>query len=70
MIERMVWSTSNASNVHGVGDGNNNLFMNMVIDVMRMNQGHVGQYPIVNEEPNAVTTRFFSYLLKDFDEPL
>jgi hypothetical protein len=26
---------------------------------MRMNQSHVNQYPIVDEEPNANTARFF-----------
>jgi len=39
------------------------------MDAMRMNQGNVSQYPIIEEEPNADTTRFFD-LLKDFDEPL
>jgi hypothetical protein len=65
----MVGLTSNASNVHGVVDGNNNFYMNMVMDVIRMNQSHVVQCPIIDEEPNADATRFF-YLLKDFDEPL
>jgi hypothetical protein len=41
----------------------------MVMDAMRMNQSHVGQCSIVDEEPNADATRFFD-LLKDFDEPL
>jgi hypothetical protein len=41
----------------------------MVMDAMRMNQGNVSQYPIIEEEPNADATRFFD-LLKDFDEPL
>jgi len=39
------------------------------MNAMRMNQGHTGQYPIVDEEPNADATKFFD-LLKDFDEPL
>jgi hypothetical protein len=41
----------------------------MVMDAMRMNQGNVSQYPILEEEPNADAARFFD-LLKDFDEPL
>jgi hypothetical protein len=41
----------------------------MVMDAMRMNQSHVGQCSIVDEEPNADATRFFD-LLKDFDKPL
>jgi hypothetical protein len=55
----MVGLTSNASNVHGVVDDNNNFYMNMVMDVIRMNQSHVGQCPIIDEEPNADATRFF-----------
>ena len=39
------------------------------MNAMRMNQGHTGQYPIVDEEPNADATKFFD-LLKDSDEPL
>jgi hypothetical protein len=27
--------------------------------VIRMNQSHVGQCPIIDEEPNADATRFF-----------
>jgi hypothetical protein len=41
----------------------------MIMDAMRMNQGHVDQYPIVDEEPNVDAARFFN-LLKDSDEPL
>jgi len=37
MVERMVGSTSSASNVHEVVNDNNNLYRNMVMDVMRMN---------------------------------
>ena len=39
------------------------------MDVMTMNQGHVGQCSIIDEEPNTNATRFFD-LLKDSDEPL
>ena len=69
MVERMVRSTSGASNVYGVVDENSNPYMNMVVNVMRMNQGHVGQCPIIDEEPNADTTMFFD-ILKDYDKPL
>jgi hypothetical protein len=41
----------------------------MVMDAMRMNQGNVGQGPIVEEEPNTDATRFFDHL-KDSDETL
>jgi hypothetical protein len=54
--------------VHGVANDNSNPYRNMVMDVMRMNQGNVSQCLIVEEEPNANATRFFD-LLKDFDEP-
>jgi hypothetical protein len=37
----------------------NNPYRNMIMDMMRMNQGHVGQCPIVNEEPNTDAIRFF-----------
>jgi hypothetical protein len=69
MLERMVESTSSASNMHGVVDDNNNPYRTMIMDAMRMNQGHVDQYPIVDEEPNVDAARFFN-LLKDSDEPL
>jgi len=69
MIERMVGSTSSASNVHGVIDDNNNLYRTMVMDAMRMNQSNVDQCSIIDEEPNADAARFFD-LLKDSNEPL
>jgi len=62
MGERVVGSTSSASNVYGVANNNNNPYMNMVMNVMRMNQGNVSQCPIVEEEPNADTTRFFLFV--------
>jgi hypothetical protein len=37
MVERMVWSTSSASNVYGVVNDNNNSYKIMVMDAMRMN---------------------------------
>jgi hypothetical protein len=65
----MVESTSSASNVHRVVDDNINPYRNIVIDVMGMNHGHASQYPIIDEEPNTDTTKFFD-LLKDSDELL
>ena len=38
-------------------------------DVMRMNQDHASQCPIVDEESNPYMAKFFD-LLKDSDEPL
>jgi hypothetical protein len=70
MIERMVGLTSSASNVHGVVNDNSNPYMTMVMDAMRMNQGHVNQCPIIDEESNTDAARFFFYLLKDSDKPL
>jgi len=69
MRERVVGSTSSASNVHEAANDNTNPYRNMVMDAMRMNQGKVSQCPIVEEEPNADAARFFD-LLKDSDEPL
>ena len=69
MIQRMVESTSSASNVHGVVNDNSNPYKIMVVDATRMNHGNVSQCPIIEEEFNADATMFF-YLLKDSDEPL
>jgi hypothetical protein len=69
MVEMMIVSTSSSTNVLEVVDDNSNPYWNIVMDAMRMNQGHDGQYPIIYEEPNADVTRFFD-LLKYFDEPL
>ena len=68
MEERVVGSTSSASNVHEVANNNSNPYRNMVMDAIRMNQGNPSQCPIVEEEPNADAARFF-YLLKDSDKP-
>jgi len=40
MVERVVGSTSSASNVHGVANDNINPYRNMIMDAMRMNQGN------------------------------
>jgi hypothetical protein len=40
MIEMMVESTSSVSNVHGVVDDSSNPYRIIVMDTMRMNQGH------------------------------
>jgi len=69
MVERMVGSTSSFSNVYGIVDDNINHYKNMIMDVMRMNHGHVSQCPIVDEELNADATMFF-YLFKYFNKPL
>jgi len=69
MGERVVGSTSSASNVQGVANDNSNPYRNMVMDAMRMNQCNVNQCPIIKKEPNADVAKFFD-LLKDSDEPL
>ena len=69
LVEMMVGSTFSFSNVHGVIDDNNNSYMNMVIDAMRMNQSYANECSIIDEEPNTDATRFFD-LLKDSDETL
>jgi len=65
----MVGSTSSVSNVHEAANDNINPYRNMVMDAMRMHQGNVSQFPIVEEVPNADAARFFD-LLKDSDESL
>jgi hypothetical protein len=42
--------------VHGVVDENNNSYKNMIMDVMRMNQGYSGKYLIIDEEQNTDAT--------------
>jgi hypothetical protein len=69
MVERMIGLTSSASNVHGVVNDNSNPYRKIVMDAMRMNQGNVTQCPIIEEEPNADSARFFD-ILKDSDELL
>jgi len=69
MVERIVGPISSFSNVHGVVDDYNDLYMNMVMNAMRMNQDYTSQCPIIDEELNTNVTKFFD-LLKDFDEPL
>jgi len=70
MIERMIGSTSSFNNVHGVVDDNCNSYRNMIMNAMRINQGYISKYPIIDKEPNTDASKFFFYLLKDFDEPL
>ena len=55
--------------MHRVIDDNTNLYRNIVMDAMKMNQSYIGQFSIIDEEPNIDTIRFFD-LLKNSDEPL
>jgi hypothetical protein len=59
MIEKMVGSTSSYSNMHGIVDDNSNPYRNIVMDVIRINQGHADQCPVINEKLNLNVTRFF-----------
>jgi ADP-glucose pyrophosphorylase len=59
MVKRIVGSTSSTSNVHRVVDDNSNLNRNIIMDAMRINQGHVVQCSIIDEKSNADTTRVF-----------
>jgi hypothetical protein len=47
MGEKVVGSTSSASNVHETENDNTNPYRNMVMDAMRMNQGNVNQCTII-----------------------
>ena len=51
MVKRMVLSISSARNVHGVVNDKTTSYKTMVMNAMRMNQGHTSQYPIINEKP-------------------
>ena len=59
MIERIVESTSSSSNVHEVVDDNHNSYRNMVMNVMRLNQGYTNKFSIIYEESNTVAAKFF-----------
>jgi len=58
----MVGSTSSSSNMYEVVYDNSSSYSNMIMDVMRMNQGYASQYPIIDKELNANATRFFDLL--------
>jgi hypothetical protein len=64
MVKRTVGSNFNYSNVHRVVDDNNNPYRNMVINVMRMNQGYASKCSIVDEVPNAGVPMSFDLLKK------
>jgi hypothetical protein len=57
----MVGSISNASNMYRIVDDTIDPYKNMVIDAMRMNQGHTDQCPIIDEELNVDAARFFYF---------
>jgi hypothetical protein len=59
MVEKMIGLTFSYNNVYEVVVDNSNPYRNIVIDAMWMNQGYTSQCPIVDEEPNADTTKFF-----------
>jgi len=49
MGEMVVGSTSSASKVHEAANDNTNPYRNMVMDIIRMNQGNVSQCPIIKK---------------------
>ena len=62
MIEKMIGSPSNFSNVHEVVDDNNNCYRRMIIDAIIINQGDASECLIIDEEPNVDACRFFDIL--------
>jgi hypothetical protein len=48
MIEKMIGSTFSSRNMQKVID--DNPYRNMVMDVMKMNKGYGGQYPVVDKK--------------------
>jgi len=57
-----VGSTFSSNNIYRVVDDNNNNYKSMIIDaILRMNQGYASEYSIVDEKPNADTTRFLNF---------
>ena len=69
MVEKMGDSISSSSNVYEVFDANNDSYRNMVIDVIRMNQSGAGEFPTIDEEPNADAIEFLD-LLKNYEETI
>lgn len=61
MEEHVFESTFSASNMHEVGNENSNPYRNMIMDVMRMNEGNVRECPIVEEELNADATNICTF---------
>ena len=55
--------------MHEVVDDNSNPYRTIVMNLIRMNRGYVGQHPIIDEESNTDAARFFD-LLKYYYEPL
>jgi D-aminopeptidase len=51
--------------VHGVVDDNHNSHRNMIMDIMRMNQGmnqgYADKFSIVDEKSNTNATMFFFF---------
>jgi len=45
--------------VRGVVDDNHNSHRNMIMDIMRMNQGYADKFSIVDEKFNTNMTMFF-----------
>ena len=66
MIEKMVILTSSSKNMYEVIYNTSNRYRNMVMNIMRMNQGDISKCSIIVEEPNANTIIFFC-LFKDFE---
>jgi hypothetical protein len=44
--------------VYGVVDYNSNSYRNMVMNAIRMTQGHASESLVIDEKPNANATRF------------
>ena len=53
--------------MYGVVDANNNSYRNIITDPMRMNQSNAVECLIIDEEPNVDATKFFFYLLNDYE---
>lgn len=50
MKKIMIMSTSSSSDVHWVVDKNSNSYRNIVMDIIRMNQGYTDEYSIIDEK--------------------
>lgn len=67
MLDNIVSSTSNSSNIHEVIDDDSNCYRSLEMDAIRKNHGYLDEGSFI-KEPSVDATRYFE-LLKDLDEP-
>jgi hypothetical protein len=72
MLEKIIYSTFNSSNIHEFVDDYSNPYRNIVMDAIKIKNGYSSKNSCsipLNKEPNVDATRFFEFL-KNYDELL